>query len=399
MKIALCYPSVLPQRGGCETYIARLAGRLVADGHEVHLFASHWDATALPAGLCYHRIELPTLPRFLRPWSFSRACQRLLAAEQLDVSVGFDKITGVDVYYPQGGDYDASVKMSLGKHRWALMRGLLHAMKWFEPAHLSFLALERDQYRRPGSLIVAISGMVRGHLIERHGLPAERVPLLPIGIPAARTHQEVTPTRRAELRAGWNVGPDDVVAVFAAMNYRLKGLSPLLRALARLGDRRLHLVVAGKSSQFEYRFMARRLGLTDRVHFLGYCRNMREVYAASDLLVHPTFYDPCSNVVLEALAGGLPVITTRCNGASELMHPNGPDGQCLEGFVLEKPHDHRRLARALGQLLDPQLRAACAAEALRAAQQWTFEHHYQGLLAILRRAAGSTVSGGAALAG
>lgn len=390
MKIALCYPSVLPQRGGCETYIARLAGRLVADGHEVHLMASHWDEAALPAGLRYHCVQLGALPRFLRPWAFSRACLRLLAVERPDVSVGFDKISGVDVYYPQGGDYDASVKMSLGKHRWAVMRGLLHAMKWFEPAHLSFLALERAQYRRPGSLIVAISGMVRSHLIERHGLPPERVPLLPIGIPAARSHQEVSPARRTEIRQSWGVGPDDVVAVFAAMNYRLKGLAPLLRALGRLRDRRLHLIVAGQSSQIEFRLMARRRGLSDRVHFLGYCRNMREVYAASDLLVHPTFYDPCSNVVLEALAGGLPVITTRCNGASELMHPSGADGRCLEGFVLPRPHDHRHLARALEHLLDPQVRAACGTEAVRAAAGWTFEDHYQGLLDILRRASRSS---------
>ena len=64
--------------------------------------------------------------------------------------------------------------------------------------------------------------------------------------------------------------------------------------------------------------LAKDLGLSDRVRFVGYCPDVRDAYFASDFLVHPTFYDPCSNVVLEALACGLPVITTRDNGAAEL---------------------------------------------------------------------------------
>src|SRR5262245_27342447 len=130
MKIAMCHPSVLPRRGGCETYIASLARRLAADGHDLHLCAAEWDATALPARLRYHRVGLPPLPRFARPWWFSRACGRVLAGVDHDVSVGFDKIAGVDVYYPQGGVYEASVALSLGKHRSAFLRLLLRSLKW-----------------------------------------------------------------------------------------------------------------------------------------------------------------------------------------------------------------------------------------------------------------------------
>src|SRR5258705_191181 len=116
MNIALCHESVIPRRGGCETYIASLARRLVADGHTVHLYAWRWDAETLPKGLHYHSITLPRRPRFLRPWLFSRACQALLARGRHDVSLGFDKIAGVDVYYPQGGVHAQGVVQSLGKH-------------------------------------------------------------------------------------------------------------------------------------------------------------------------------------------------------------------------------------------------------------------------------------------
>jgi UDP-glucose:(heptosyl)LPS alpha-1,3-glucosyltransferase len=101
--------------------------------------------------------------------------------------------------------------------------------------------------------------------------------------------------------------------------------------------------------------------------------------------VHPTFYDPCSNVVLEALACGLPVITTRYNGASELL--SGERETRAEGYVIADPHDVPRLAWALTQLLDAERRAGCSAAARRNAAGWTFERHYQRLLGILAEAA------------
>src|SRR5262249_41762459 len=107
----------------------------------------------------------------------------------------------------------------------------------------------------------------------------------------------------------------------------------------------------------------------------------RNCYFAADFLVHPTFYDPCSLVVLEALACGLPVITSRFNGASELF--TSPDA----GYVVEDPHDHERLAGCMRRMLDPAARGACAQAARRASALWTFEHHYRQLLQVFAEAA------------
>jgi UDP-glucose:(heptosyl)LPS alpha-1,3-glucosyltransferase len=103
---------------------------------------------------------------------------------------------------------------------------------------------------------------------------------------------------------------------------------------------------------------------------------MRNAYFSADFLVHPTFYDPCSLVVLEALACALPIITSRANGASELLHP------LQEGFVMDDPHDHDHLGWCLAQLLDPARRMACAQAARRAAAQWTFDDHYRQLMRV-----------------
>src|SRR5262249_35139958 len=129
--------------------------------------------------------------------------------------------------------------------------------------------------------------------------------------------------------------------------------------------------------------LARKLGIEKYIRFVGHCAPMRNAYFATDFLVHPTFYDPCSLVVLEALACGLPVITTKANGASELLAPP------REGYVVDDPHDREQLAGAMAQLLDPKDRQARGQAARKTALEWTFEAHYQQLLGIFRNVAAS----------
>jgi UDP-glucose:(heptosyl)LPS alpha-1,3-glucosyltransferase len=382
MKIAFCYERVLPYRGGCETYIAALSRRLVADGHEVHVYARRWDAAALPAALHYHRVVMPHCPRFLRPWYFGAACRRALAAAGHEVAVGFDKIAGMDVLYPQAGLYAANAEHNLLKYRSRLTRTLVRLIKLVDPAHRSFLALERNQYRGRRPLIVAISEMVRGHFQRYYGIDPHDLRVVRIATDPSRFQEHDRPRRRLEWRQKWGLGPGNVVALFAGINYRLKGLEPLLYAVRRLpAPAPFRLLVAGDPDPAPFERLARRLGVADRVRFLGYCTDMRNCYFAADFFVHPTFYDPCSHVVLEAMACGLPVITSRHNGASELMSPP------REGFLLDDPHDHDELARLMAEMLDPARRAACAEAARRAMSRWTFEHHYRQMLAVFAEAA------------
>jgi UDP-glucose:(heptosyl)LPS alpha-1,3-glucosyltransferase len=381
MNIAFCYESVLPSRGGCETYIAVLARRLVADGHAVHLYARRWDEAALPAGMHYHHVALPRCPRFLKPWFFGAACRRLLRGARHQVSVGFDKIIGMDVLYPQGGLYAATADYNLHKYRSPLTRGLVRFFKAIDPAHRSFLALERRQFTvEEPPLVVAISDMVRRHFQEYYALSSDHVRLVRLATDPDRFDEHDRPRRRLEWRQKWGLEPQQTVALFAGINYRLKGLEPLLRALVRMPPT-FRLLVAGNPDTAPFVRLARRLGVAERVRFLGYVGEMRNAYFAADFFVHPTFYDPCSHVVLEALACGLPVITTRRNGASELLQPP------REGCVLDDPHDLDRLAGAMTQLLDPSRRAACAQAARRAGSQWTFEHHYRQMLIVFAEAA------------
>src|SRR5437588_5766681 len=156
MNIALCYESVLPARGGCETYIADLARRLIADRHEVHLYACRRDENALPAQMQYHALPTVRGPRFLQPWVFGRRCLRALAARRHDVSVGFHRMWGLDVLYPQGGLHSASTEQNILKHPGRVRRCAARVIKAVDLAHWSFSRLERRQYLagHPSQIVV-----------------------------------------------------------------------------------------------------------------------------------------------------------------------------------------------------------------------------------------------------
>ena len=141
---------------------------------------------------------------------------------------------------------------------------------------------------------------------------------------------------RCAFRNRMGLEPGHLVGLFAGHNFALKGLEPLLEALATAAAR----IPRASPSTFWFAAAAirlptaawpSRLGLGETVHFLGFYPDVQDCYWSSDFFVQPTYYDPCSLVVLEALACGLPVITTANNGASEMME-NG-----REGFILSKP--------------------------------------------------------------
>ena len=174
--------------------------------------------------------------------------------------------------------------------------------------------------------------MVADHFQHYHGVPPERISVVPWGLDTSRE-----PADRARVRTAFRrehgLGDKDVAILFVARNYRLKGLGSLLEAFAPLAGRYPHvrLLACGGKQEAEHQRQARRLGIAGQVHFLGFVDDIQSCFAGSDVFAFPTFYDPCSLVVLEAMRAGLPVITTRANGAAELITEGS------EGFVVESP--------------------------------------------------------------
>lgn len=380
LDIAITYESVRPSRGGCETYIADLCHLLASDRHTVHLYAVDHDAEALPPQIVHHALPAARGPRFWRPWAFARTCRAALRNQRHDVVIGLVKTLEQDVLMVQGGFHRASADANVSKHAAGWQRAGAWLLQRLNPAYWSYRWLEARQLAaRP--LVVAPSHWVAGHAEHYFGLEANQVRVVPNAIPEARVLATDRPRRRTAMREQLGIAPTDVAALFSGHNYRLKGLEPLLRAMALASCPQLHLLVCGDPRVDRWRRLANKLGLQGRVHFLGFLPDIRDGYFAGDFLVHPSFYDPCALVTLEALACGLPVITTQTNGAHELLPPE------LAALTVASGHDVAGLARGIEQLCDPKRRAECARAARLAAAGWTMNEHYRALLAVLREAA------------
>jgi UDP-glucose:(heptosyl)LPS alpha-1,3-glucosyltransferase len=235
---------------------------------------------------------------------------------------------------------------------------------------------------------VAPSEMVKSHIETYHHVPREQIHVVPNAIDPRRLAVSQPGAVRCAFRNRLGLEPGDLVGLFVGHNFALKGLKPLLTALGGRSrrdrsTRPIHLLVCGSGEPGPFRRLAIRQGLSATVHFLGFYPDVEACYWSSDFFVQPTYYDPCSLVVLEALACGLPVITTAQNGASELL----TDG--LEGTILTAPDAAGELIAALDRMADDCNRRSMAAQALRLGQVQTFEVHVARLTAVFEEVAAS----------
>lgn len=387
MRLALNFFRVDPSRGGAETYVRDLCHRLVRAGHRVDLYAHDWRDEALPPGVGRVRVEAPGWTRRGRLWRFAENSEALLRRESYDCTVGFVNTWYHDVIIPQGGVHEASLEANARRFPAGWRRGLYLAAKRINPKSGMYRAIERKQYDGSGpARVVAVSAMVQGHLERHHRVPRSRIRVIPNAIDADRLAVPDPVATRRDVRGRHGLLEDDLVALFVGHNFWLKGLKPLLLSLQhRLrrdpAARPIHLLACGGGNPAPFRRLARQMGLGDTVHLVGFVPEVRDYFWASDLFALPTYYDPCSLVVFEALACGLPVITTACNGAGELI----TEGH--EGFVITSPEARAHLADGLDRLADDATRRAMAAHAARLGRAQSFDHHIARLLEVFEEVA------------
>lgn len=394
MKLSLAYQRVDPSRGGAETYVADLARRLVARGHQVGLLAESWDADALPEEVQCRAVPTSGATRAARIWSFARNVEKIQERRDFDVSVGFINTWGQDILIPQGGVKPASIDANSRRFPPGWRRTLYRLGKHMNPRSVGlYRKIEANQYdlSRP-TRFVAVSEMVRGHLQYYKQVPNDRISVIYNAIDSGRLETDDPGKIREDFRTRHGFGPSDVVALFVGHNFRLKGLPALLKALRFRMDRSpsarpVHVAVCGGGKLAPMRRLAGQAGLNGSVHLIGFEPDIRSGYLGSDFFVLPTYYDPCSLVVFEALASGLPVITTRQNGAGEVIR----DGR--EGFIIDHPDASGPLADAIDRLCHDEARRAMSEHARSLGPGQSFDRHVDRLLSLCRQVAG--LKGGA----
>jgi UDP-glucose:(heptosyl)LPS alpha-1,3-glucosyltransferase len=226
--------------------------------------------------------------------------------------------------------------------------------------------------------IIAISDMVKRDMMHWYGIPEDRITVAYNGVDIERFHPRNRQYREG-IRRRHGIR-DEFVILFVSNNFRMKGLVFLIKALAEIKKENApscKLLVLGRDRQGSYFGLARNVGIFEEVIFAGSTDEPEKYYGASDLLVHPTFYDACSLTVLEALASGLPVITTHSNGASGII----TEGQ--EGFVISDPRDGQALVGKISFFLDREKVEKASAAARHLAESYSLEGNWRKIKNIL----------------
>ena len=352
--------------GGAEAYLKRLAAGLREGGHEAELFTTaQWPQEAWPFGPITH-LDGAT------PLRFADELERLRPKIECDVLMSLERVWRCDVYRAGDGVHrawlDRRARLASG------MRRVAHALN---PKHLATLRLEQSLFgRRAAGRVIANSHLVQTEITQIYDYPAAQIDLVHNGVPVEMFAG--TDGLRGAARAEQGLAPDDIAVLFVGSGWERKGLRFAIDAVEACADRRWQLMVAGRGNERRYRSAA--------VRFLGVSADLPRLYAAADIFLLPTIYDPFSNAALEALAAGLPVITTRANGFSEIMR------EAVDGTVIDATGDLRTLIAALLFWADETHRAKTRPQRLELARHYDISINVARTLEILLQAAASAVS-------
>jgi UDP-glucose:(heptosyl)LPS alpha-1,3-glucosyltransferase len=339
--------------GGAEAYLLRLAKSLHSMGEETILITTReWPAERWPFG------EILRLPG-KTPEEFAAAFKS--SDTGCDVVFSMERVPGCDVY--RAGD---GVHASWLERRKAFEPFWKKLARLMNRKHSQMLALESKVFDSANTrVIIANSHLVRDEILARFDFPADRIHVVPNGIQPI----DNLPAR-AVARESFGIPSDQFTVLFLGTGWERKGLRTALRAVEMVDG--AMLLVAGRGPADAYR--------SRNAKFVGPVSEIGSLFAAADLMVLPTWYDPFSNACLEALSGGLPVITTPANGFSEIITPG------VHGAIVPAG-DSLVLAEEIEKWKTPS-RCADAREAcIRRANEFTIESNARKTLEILRQTA------------
>lgn len=317
MKIALIRRQFSPS-GGAELYLARLIDALRTRGHAIHLFAETWLQQT--GDISFHPIATRGR-RATRPLAFAQAVQEQIQGLEFDCVFSLERTLKQDVYRAGDGVH----KVWLERRR-EFAHGLRKLLAGRGAFHRNIRALEKRTFHpaNTGAIIVN-SEMVRHEILTNFNFPPDRIHLVRNGIDLSR----FAPGDKAKARERFGLHREDYVLLFVGSGWERKGLKLLadeiLPRINTTAPRPVRLLVVGKGNSRGLR--------GENVVFAGVVSDAERAYHAADLFVFLPLYEPSANVCFEALASGLPVVTCKQNGASEIVQ------ESVNGTVLQRPDD------------------------------------------------------------
>jgi UDP-glucose:(heptosyl)LPS alpha-1,3-glucosyltransferase len=310
----------------------------------------------------------------LKNWMFAKNVRLALSGNDFDIVNGLSQIYPQDIYRLGDG---------IHKHWLSARPSTIFSQLWNKISlrHRVILHIEKKIFS-PGNYrrIIANSDLCKQHAINYYNVPPDLVDVVYCGVDFDIFNSSVRNDGK-ELRTALGIGRRSIVVLFVGTNYARKGLDTLLRAISLLKYReRYRLLVVGKGNISRYKKLARGLGLQEITTFCGFQDQVAPFYGAADVFVLPSYYEPFGNVCLEAMACGLPVITTRETGASELILPG------RSGFVMEQPEDSTALAAWLEVFEDRKLSRSIGAVAQEQVSSLTIKRNTEDTILVYGKA-------------
>jgi UDP-glucose:(heptosyl)LPS alpha-1,3-glucosyltransferase len=350
-KIALIIERVDIALGGAERSVSELADGLSALGNDVHILAAKGTASAGNVHiLCpYNSAKRVSFAEF------KNAMEKHLEQNHYDVIHSVLPFDFADVYQPRGGTYAETILRNAASYQNRIFEVWKKLTAFANTRRNVLLKAEQKLAANPnGPLIVAISQYVADQFKKHYGTSEERITIIPNGVKVDKAVDAAEADRlRSQILDKLNLteAQKPVLFLLAANNFRLKGLAPLIRAIHLLSQdgkiKSSYFIIAGGGKTHKYHRLAAKLRVDKKFIFLGKVPHINNALSITGAAILPTFYDPSSRFILEALAAGKPVITTRFNGAADMFVDE------RHGKIIDTPEDIVALAGAIAHFSVP----------------------------------------------
>ncbi|MCK4625258.1 MAG: glycosyltransferase family 4 protein [Phycisphaerae bacterium] len=337
MRIALVIENMNLARGGRERSVAEIAAELARRGHDVTILCQEGTAPAsvqvLPLGFAVRG----------RPAKFAEAVRDVVQREKYDIIHATLPVPAANVYQPRGGTIPGQIS---GKTRrlCPLGRIIRQASLLFNSKRQCELRMEKQIVADTSVMCLGVSQMVVEEFATHYNR-RQNVRLVYSGVDIPQVDDATREAWRTQWRQKWDVGEKDIVFLTVANNFALKGIDEAIKALAGFSSTEARLVIVGSGKTNRYRQLARRCGVGGAVVFEQAVENIFGLYSAADAVVLLSWQDACSRVILEAIRWSLPSLTTRFNGAAELLARGA-------GVVVESPRDLPGIIAGMEKLSD-----------------------------------------------
>ncbi|MGD0542714.1 MAG: glycosyltransferase family 4 protein [Tepidisphaeraceae bacterium] len=380
MNIALVIFNADPQRGGAERYTADVAAALARRGHQVDLIASRFGPPI--DGVKFVSLDAKAPTRAGRFPIFLNSLDAHLRGQKYDLIHSMLPVRRCDIYHPHAGMAKAALESHLSRPS-APSRALAQLANRLNRKRQLFAMVEEALLHGPEKpFVICLSDYVKGMILKYYPDISGQFVKLFNGTDLVAFDPATHLGGGQMIRKRYKIPQDATVALMIAQHFERKGLGEVIEATANLAKASPSaaptILVVGQDDPGRSREQAKRLGVIDKMIFAGQTDRAADFYAASDFFVLPTRHDSCSLVVLEALAMGLPAISTVFNGACEIMN----DGE--HGFVLANPADVPALTEAMGRLMDPIARQRMHEACLALRPNLSFDAHMDRLEEIYR---------------